>query len=107
MSYEVRLTHKAEQQLNAAVDWWAEHRSPEQAERWHAGVVNAMLSLGVNPLRCRLARENRAAPIELRELQYGLGRRTSHRILFAVRQDRIVVYAIRHVAQDDLTVDDL
>lgn len=107
MSHEVRLTRRAEQQLNDAVDWWAEHRSPEQAERWHAGIVNAMLSLGANPLRCRLARENCSVPIELRELLYGWGRRPSHRILFTVRQDRIVVYAIRHVAQDELTVDDL
>ena len=107
MSYDVRLTRKAEQQLNEAVDWWAEHRSAEQAARWHTGIVNAMLSLSVKPERCRLARENRSVPIEIRELHYGLGHRPSHRVIFAIRQDRIVVYAIRHVAQDDLTEEDL
>jgi len=107
VSYDVRLTRKAEQQLNDAVDWWAEHRSAEQASRWHAGIAEAMLSLSINPERCRLARENPSVPIEIRELHYGLGRRPSHRVIFAVRQDRVVVYAIRHVAQDDLTADDL
>lgn len=107
MKYEVRLTRRAEQQLNAAVDWWAEHRSAEQAGRWHAGIVESMLSLSSNPQRCRLARENRSVPIEIRELLFGLGRRPSHRVIFAIRESCVVVYAIRHNAQADLTADDL
>ena len=107
MRYEVRLTPRAERQLNDAVDWWAEHRSAEQASRWHAGIVAAMQSLTINPQRCPLARENRSIPIEIRELNFGLGRRPSHRVIFSIRPEYVVVYAIRHIAQSDLTLDDL
>jgi len=53
-----------------------------------------------------LAREDPRFPIELRQLNYGSGRRTTHRILFAIRSTRVVVYAIRHFAQQDWRSDD-
>jgi hypothetical protein len=46
-------------------------------------------------------------PIEIRELAYGLGRKPTHRALFAIRPDAVIVYAIRHTAQADVTPDDL
>jgi hypothetical protein len=42
-----------------------------------------------------------ASPIELRQLNYGSGRKITHRIIFAIRPTRVVVYAVRHVAQRD------
>jgi hypothetical protein len=38
---------------------------------------------------------------------YGSGRRISHRILFVIRERRIVVYQIRHVSMQELTADEL
>jgi hypothetical protein len=57
--------------------------------------------LAENPERCPFARENPRFPIELRLLNYGSGRRTTHRIIFAIRPTLVVVYAVRHVAQQD------
>lgn len=54
-----------------------------------------------------LAREKDAFPIEIRELRYGLGRRPTHRAVFAIRPNVVVIYAIQHLAQRDLTLDDL
>jgi len=42
-----------------------------------------------------------------RELHYGSGRRTTHRVLFRVLEHNVVeVMAIRHFAQQDVTPDD-
>lgn len=38
---------------------------------------------------------------------YGSGKRITHRVLFVIREQRIVVYQIRHVAMQDLTAEDL
>jgi plasmid stabilization system protein ParE len=107
MTYDVRLTAKAERQFKDAARWWSAHRSREQAGRWYDGFLAAIQSLSLNPERCPLARENASVPIEIRELNYGLGRRPTHRAIFAIRPGRVVVYSIRHQAQEDLTADDL
>jgi len=52
-------------------------------------------------------RESEFLPVELRQMLYGSGRRTTHRILFIIREQTIVVYQIRHVAMRDITADDL
>lgn len=54
-----------------------------------------------------LANENAQFPIELRQLNCGSGRKTTHRIIFAIRSAHVVVYAIRHVAQLDWEPDTL
>jgi hypothetical protein len=44
--------------------------------------------------------------VEIRELHYGLGHRSTHRAVFAMRNDEVIVYTVRHLAQRDLTPDD-
>jgi hypothetical protein len=41
------------------------------------------------------------------QLLYGLGKRKTHRALFAVHEQRVVVHAIRHLSQLDVTIDDI
>lgn len=100
MKYDVVLTNEAQQNARAAYRWYAD-QSPEVAERWYTGLLKALASLETEPQRCLLANENSQLPIELRQLLYGSGRRTTHRILFAIRPKTVVVHAIRHVAQQD------
>jgi len=107
MTYEVLLTTKVERELREAADWWEEYRSADEAERWYKGIVTAIQSLESNPQRCSIAREDTDLHIPLRELHYGLGSRPTHRVVFTIRPDRIVVHAVRHVAQRDLTEADL
>ncbi len=45
-------------------------------------------------------------PRELRQLTYGLGRRKTHRAVFEIRDDKVFVYTIHHLAQDTITEDD-
>lgn len=107
MTYRVVLTRQADFELEAAADWWALHRSRAQAARWYAGFSDAIAALAENPERCPLARENGLFPYEIRELYYGLGPRPTHRAVFTMRPDVVLVLAIRHAAQADLAEGDL
>lgn len=106
MKYEVVLADEAERNLQAAYQWY-DSRSAEAAHRWYDGIVRAAASLEKAPERCPLAHENDRFPVELRQLNYGSGKRLTHRIVFAIRSRRVVIYAIRHLAQRDLTPDDV
>ena len=46
-------------------------------------------------------------PFEIRQLVYGLGRKRTHRAIFTIRPDQVVVLTIRHLAQSDLGSEDL
>ena len=107
MSLPVIITPEAAQNLWEAAEWWARHRSLAQAQRWYDGFVDALDSLADRPFRCSLARENDDFPYELRELHYGVGSRPTHRALFTVRPDAVIVLSIRHAAQKDVAPDDL
>ncbi len=107
MSLPVILSPKAERQLESIAQWWAENRSPEQAERWYAGLVRTLKSLSQRPNRCPLAAENVDFQFEIRELCYGLGKRPTHRALFTIQPERVYVLLIRHLAQRAISVDDL
>jgi plasmid stabilization system protein ParE len=107
MKYTVVITHPAEIELATNAQWWAEHRSVDQAIRWYEGFLAAIQSLERNPDRCPLARENDRFDVEIRELHYGLGGRPTHRAVFNVEGNRVLVLTVRHGAQRDLTDDDL
>jgi plasmid stabilization system protein ParE len=106
MRYEVVVTERACQQLDSGCEWYAA-QSPELAAEWYNGFIDALLGLEHNPERFGFAHESQRVGLPIRELLDGIGRRKTHRGLFAVRPDRVVIYAIRHVAQQDVTADDL
>jgi plasmid stabilization system protein ParE len=107
MTYRVLLTERARRDLEAACTWWAQNRSHEQAQRWYAGFAAAIRSLRQNPERCPRAQENEILPCELRQLNYGVGRRPTHRAVFTIREDEVLVLRVRHLAQDQLSPGDL
>lgn len=92
--------------LQAAHDWWAEHRSREQAISWYRGVLAAIRSLANKPERFAKAIESELLSWEVRELHFGLGGKPTHRVLFGVQNADVVIYRVRHLAQDYLTGDD-
>ncbi len=100
MSVPVILQREAEEQIVASARWWAEHRSAEQAQRWYANILRAIDSLSADAGRYPLAREDEYFPYELRQMNFGLGGRMTHRVLFTIRPDAVLVLSVRHVAQD-------
>lgn len=107
MTYRVVVTRRAERDMQDAAAWWATNRSPEQANRWLSSLERHLQSLSQTPTRCAAAAENERFPFELRELHYGAGRRSTHRILFTIADELVLVLAIRHAAQDRLRPEDL
>ena len=103
----VVVTEQAARQLEDMAGWWSHHRSREQAERWYAGIRQIIAGLSNHPERYPRAAESGTFRHELREAYYGLGARPTHRIVFSILKQTVVVLTIRHVAQDRLQPEDL
>ena len=105
--HTVLLVEPARLDLQEHHDWWAYHRSADQAARWYAGFFEALLQLEASPELFSRAIEDGLWPFTVRQLNYGLGRRPTHRALFTVRNNEVVVLRVRHLAQDALTADEV
>ena len=103
----MQVLPRAQRQMIESALWWAEHRSALVASRWLSALEFAIRSLADDPDRFPLAAESDTFDFPLRQLSYGLSRRSTHRVLFAVRSDLVLVYALRHLAQAELMPDDL
>ena len=104
---KVILTGPAKRNIRAAYEWWKENRSAEQADRWYRGVLDAARSLRTNPERCAMAVESDLLPQGIRQLLYGLGRQPTHRLVYAIDENTVVILRVRHTSQDALSSDDL
>ncbi len=98
---------RARKQLYEAALWWSEHRSTAQAILWLEGFEAAISGLANHVERHSLIPDNLSLPEEFRQMTYGIGTRKSHRAVFEIRNDRVYVCEIRHLAQDTLTAEDL
>lgn len=107
MTYRVTFTSKAKIEFNQAAIWWAENRSRDQAARWLDGFEQSIESLKEFPEKHSLAPEDQHVTYTLRHLLFGLGSRPTHRTIFRVRDDEVIIYGVRHVAQAELDVDEL
>jgi plasmid stabilization system protein ParE len=99
---QVVLAARAEAELDLACAWWEEHRSPEQARRWYENARRVLAALSDDAERYPHAEENKHYPYELRQVNFGLGSRPSHRAVFTIRGEMVLVLRIRHAAQDSI-----
>lgn len=78
---------------------WYHQKSPEAAERWLAGITNAINSLTKFPERHPIDEdESELFEFPIRQMLYGR-RPNVDRVLFAVEGNTVSVIAIRHCAQ--------
>ncbi len=98
--HEVRITSRAEADIEEAWQWWSEHRSTELADRWYSAIYPAIESLTQMPERCALAPERDEHQSEVRHLLFGINRQTTHRIVFALQGDTLVILRVLHAARD-------
>lgn len=103
----VVITGPAKRDVEEAREWWAENRTAEQAARWYLAAFATMELLATFSGRFPLARERSLQQRDVRQVTFGLGRRPSHRILYAVRGEHVVVYRVRSGWQADLSDDEL
>jgi plasmid stabilization system protein ParE len=103
----VIISRPAERDINEAYEWWKDHRSEGEAHRWYRGILAEIRSLSRMPERCSVAEERDLVTQGVRQLLFGLGRRATHRVVFAIEGEFVVVLRVRHASQDALTLDDL
>jgi len=101
VSYQVLVQPPAIQDLASAYDRIA-RRSPDRAETWVSGALEAIQTLRDFPNRCPLAPENDVFEVEIRQLLF-----RAFRILFTVDGDTVRILHVRHGAQRPLTIDEL
>lgn len=65
MSFKVRVQQEAWTQALTNADWWAKHRSPDQAERWFDGLMLAIDSLKTTATRHATSAKSGAFPFDL------------------------------------------
>ena len=106
MTFRVSLSSRAELQLYTNALWWAENRSTEQAARWLDRFQRELRSLSDDPNQWPLAPESEVLSFVARQMPYGLARRKTHRAIFEVRGNEVIVHAIRHLAQEALSAED-
>lgn len=105
-SYEVEFTRRAVADFDEALLWYSD-RSVDAANKWIAAIEAALDALEQSPQRFPRAREDGLRGTTLHEGAIGAGRRLTHRLIFAIRPGKVVVYAVHHVSRKDLTIDDL
>jgi plasmid stabilization system protein ParE len=103
MTYRVIISARAEAQLSVASDWIAE-RSPTAALGWYNAFTRKLKTLRKNPFRCERVTLKRF-PCEVR--QFLFGRRRNYRAFFTVRDQMVIILAIRHAAQDEMSIEDV
>jgi plasmid stabilization system protein ParE len=101
VTYRLRVTARAVADADETHAWISDHLSVDQADRWYQGLFKQMETLTRHPTRCPRAAESDKFPEELRQLLYGKGK-TKHRILFAIRNDDVVVLYIHHTSRKEL-----
>ena len=107
MTRQVVITGPAERDALANHEWWAEHRSKEQSDRWLEGAYAAMVSLASKAERWPFAVEKDLREEGVRQFLFGIGRRKTHRIVFSIDGDRVVIFRVMGLRQDALGIDDL
>jgi plasmid stabilization system protein ParE len=107
MKYTVEILPRAIAELRSTVLWWAEHRSTEQTGRRMLRIEAAIAGLADHPERHPPAIEGDRFSFEVREMHVGLNRSKTHRVLFAIRDDVVRIYSVRHLAQDFLTAEEI
>jgi plasmid stabilization system protein ParE len=108
MRYVVRISPTAKRELMTIADWYRLRAgASEVGDEWYSGFIAALEGLRANPRICSIARESDRAAVRLRELHYGSGKRTTLRAIFEIHGEEVRIHAIRHVAQRDVSPDEL
>jgi len=97
MKYSATISGPALDDIDRAYTWLA-RRTPMHAPEWYNGLLDAILSLEDNPLRCPLAPEDDEASEEIRQLLYGR-RPHMYRVVFSIRNETVWILHVRHGAR--------
>jgi plasmid stabilization system protein ParE len=99
MAFRFEFAQEAIDRAEEAYAWLLRQSQSERlAARWYEGLFEKIETLKLNPERCPLAEEVGAYGEPVRLLLYG-ERSGVYKIYFAIRDDLILIYSIRHAAR--------
>ena len=102
MTFRVRVTSLAKQDIQRNADWWATTHSPKQAEHWFHTVHEQLQQLDRLPESHPLSAESGEFGIELRDRLVGLGSRKTYRAIITIKGDIVFVLRLRRAAEQRL-----
>jgi plasmid stabilization system protein ParE len=99
MAFRVELSPEALADLDGIATHILKRGSPESAERWFNGIIDAIRSLHNMPERCPIADESADLQTQVRFLLHGK-RNRRYRIYFAIHNESetVRVFHVRHWA---------
>jgi plasmid stabilization system protein ParE len=106
VKYQVRLTERAEWDIDSVLQWFRDQSAEAAGAKWFARLMAAIDTLESSPERCGLAAESVDIGAEVRELLVG-NRRTKYRVLFQIRERTVHVLRVWHSARDSVKKGDL
>lgn len=99
MSFDVRVSRRAERDADAIFEWLAQ-RSKEGAVRWYHSFLHSLWSLPTQVARCGIAKEAEKLNIDLRQIHFKTRRGLVYRSLFVIQDNVIHVVGVRGAEQD-------
>lgn len=104
MTYDVRVSARAERELEQAYLWYRANVA-ERADEWYNGFLDALTSLEHSADSHPLIPEPHSFRSDVRHLLYG--RQRNWRAIFVIRGGTVVVLHIRHASRQPLRLDEL
>jgi plasmid stabilization system protein ParE len=105
VTYRVRLSDKAERDIEGVLRWFAANDADAASTKWLRGLFSKIDSLKNMPNRCGYAAEAPELEMALRELFFG--RRSKYRVLFLIEDRDVNGVHIRRASRDRISMGDL
>lgn len=107
MAYKVLVTGPAKDDIWQNYRWCDEHRSHKQAARWFIEIDELIAALSLKADRHQLATELGLRTLSVHQVSFGIGRRPTHRVLYGIVGETVVVNRVRSLKQDGIEASEL
>jgi len=106
MTFEVRVTDRADRDVDTIFEWLAQH-TKVGAVRWYHAYLKSLSLLPDQATGCGLAPEAEKFQIELRQILFKTRSGHVYRSLFVIVTNTIHVVGVRATGQDLASIGDL
>jgi plasmid stabilization system protein ParE len=106
MKFRVKITWRAERDLDRIVLWISE-KSAQGAAAWLRRWRKVLDDLRKRPDKCGLAPEGTYHDVEIRQIVFKTRSGLPYRALFTIRDDNVYILHVRGPMQDLVAPDDL
>jgi hypothetical protein len=106
VKYQVRITAKAEQDVESVLSWFDSQGAGAAGSRWFAQLMTRITVPETRPERRPIAMEAEELGVLVRELLFGR-RQGTYRILFQITGRTVQILRVWHAARNALSAADL